>query len=129
MCSVLNTFLSGLLFIYTYNLSCPLSLFILIHLTLSGSLSNSYIHGCIFSPTRHFTSLLQNASEYPSFKYTSSVSDSVQVSEAYVSIGLTSILIISVLVSLDIKCYFRCFLNPSKHLFADKIRFCVSTPI
>jgi hypothetical protein len=42
------------------------------------------------------------------------VFDSVHVSDAYVSTGLTSTLYINVLIFLDIKCDFRYFLSPWK---------------
>jgi hypothetical protein len=61
----------------------------------------------------HLCILLSNT-----FNNLSSVFDGVEVSDAYVSTGLRSTLVISVLVLLDIKCDFRCFLSPCKHLFS-----------
>jgi hypothetical protein len=87
-------------------------------LTMSGLLYNSYsswlhlfLHTPIFftAPKMHLSILLSNT-----LNNLSSVFDSVQVSDAYVSTGVTSTLYLNVLVFLDIKCDFRCFLSPRK---------------
>jgi hypothetical protein len=108
-------------------MSCPAQSFILIHMTMSGPLSKSYsswLHLFLYkpfsctAPKMHLSIFLSNT-----LNNLSSVFDSVQVSDAYVSTGLTSTSYVNVLVFPGIKCDFTCFLRPWKQLFADKIRF------
>jgi hypothetical protein len=87
---------------------------------MPGSLNNSYsswlyifLHtpfSCT-APKIHLSILLSNT-----LNNLSSAFDSVQVSDVYVSTGLTGTLYISVLVFLNIKCDFRCFLSHSEYL-------------
>jgi hypothetical protein len=87
---MLNTFLT----VHTYNMSCPAQSVYFNNLTRSGSLNNSYtsrfylfLHtpfSCT-TPKMHLSFLLSNT-----LNDLSSVFDSVQVSDAYVSTGLMS---------------------------------------